>query len=392
MEQFGSKVDPKPGGGGEASLRRDLQRHSMVVNRDINKVGAPRPSRLSITDVAKASGVSVATVSRVLNGLTGVGAETAAHVRDIAGKLEYRPLRARQRSERRARSARAGTGNIAIITLGEVRDWLQLPVMAAAVNGVRAMTDRAGYRLILSEVLDPFNSESLFENLEIDGATVFVSSSFNQEKIVHALEILNARWPVVWVMGGPLPVNVDHICPNNYRIGQVAHAHLSGCGCRNVAYVTTSPRWPMMRERGHGFLDAALDAGRPARTFIYGEDVLLPSSYGANVTMAHDTLRLMQKVASASPKLDGLFVANDRTAVELYPVMIRAGIHPVRDVAVVCCDNEEVRLSGLNPRPASIDIGAEQIGRRAVTRLLKRIAEPGDWPVTIQVTPKLVLP
>jgi DNA-binding LacI/PurR family transcriptional regulator len=47
----------------------------------------------------------------------------------------------------------------------------------------------------------------------------------------------------------------------------------------------------------------------------------------------------------------------------------------------------------LNPaRPTSIDIGAEQIGRRAVTRLLKRISEPGDWPVTIQVTPKLILP
>jgi DNA-binding LacI/PurR family transcriptional regulator len=352
----------------------------------------PKPSRLSITDVAKASGVSIATVSRALNGLTGVGAETAERVKNVAGKLAYRPLRARKKLESRRASAHTGAGNIAIITLGEVRDWLQLPVMATAVNGVRAMTDRAGYRLILSEVLDPFNSESLLQNLEIDGATVFVSSSFNQERIARALEMLNTRWPVVWTMGGPLPVNVDHVCPNNYRIGQLAHAHLSGCGCQNVAYVTTSPAWPMMRVRGHGFLDASLDAGRPASSFICGKDALLPSSYGPNVEMANDTLRLMQKVASASPKIDGLFIANDRTAVELYPVMIRAGIHPVRDVAIISCDNEELRLSALNPRPATIDIGSEQIGKRAVTRLLKRIAEPDEWPLTIQVTPKLILP
>lgn len=364
----------------------------MVVNRDIKRAAMPKQSRLSITDVAKASGVSVATVSRVLNGLTGVGAETAAHVKDVAGKLAYRPLRARQKIDRRTPSNRPRTGNIAIVTLGEVRDWLQLPVMAAAVNGVRAMTDRAGYRLILSEVLDPFNSESLFQNLDIEGATVFVSSSFNQERIARALEILNARWPVVWAMGGPLPVNVDHICPNNYRIGQLAHAHLSSYGCQNVAYVTTSPSWPMMRVRGHGFLDAALDAGRPARAFIYDKDTSLSSAYGPDVVTLNDTVRLMQKVASASPKIDGLFIANDRTAVELYPLMMRTGIHPVRDVAIIACDNEDVRLSALNPRPASIDIGAEQIGRRAVTRLLKRIAEPGDWPVTIQITPKLVLP
>jgi LacI family transcriptional regulator len=365
----------------------------MLINREMKKTGKAKASRLSIGDVAKASGVSIATVSRVLNGLGGASGETIEHVKRTAVKLAYQPLRMRRRAgERAAGARRAGTGNVAMITLGEAGEWLQLPIMAAAVNGVRAATDVAGYRLILSEVRDPFNHASLFQKREIDGAIVFVSSSFNSEKISHALELLNARWPVVWAMGGPLAVEVDHIYADHYRIGQMAYAYLRDSGCQEMAYVTTSPGWPLMRLRSHGFLDAASDADRHARAFILGKEASLARSYGLNVTMAHEIQPLVQKLANATPKVDGLFIANDRTAAELYPLLMRAGMKPGHDLTIISCDNEEVRLSALDPRPASIEVGAEQIGKRAVGRLLKRIAEPKGAPLTIQVMPRLVLP
>src|SRR5437763_873232 len=96
---------------------------------------------MSIAEVAKAAGVSTATVSRVLNDLPGVRDETVRQVRAAVEALNYTP----QRAKRTGRSTAPGhtprqsprTGNIAVITLGQTRDWLQLPVMAAVVAGIQ---------------------------------------------------------------------------------------------------------------------------------------------------------------------------------------------------------------------------------------------------------------
>ncbi len=349
----------------------------------------PKSSK-SITDVAKASGVSVATVSRVLNGLGGVSEETAKHVRLVMSQLAYRPLRLRKRPSPEIPST--GTGNLAVITLGQASAWLELPVMASAINGVRAASDSLGYRMLLSEVLDPATPGALFRNREIDGAIVFVSSSFKTNEVAAALRSLHEQLPVVWAMGGPLAVDVDHVYPDHYCIGRIAYTHLNASGCRNVAYVSTSPAWELMRTRGHAFLDAAADSGEPGHAFILTQDQALADSYGRHVITASTNSALVEKIAAMAPKIDGLFIANDRTTAELYPLLVRAGLIPGRDLVIVSCDNEGARLASLDPRPTTIDINAEQIGRRAVLQLIKRLAQPDEPPLTMQLPPKLITP
>jgi DNA-binding LacI/PurR family transcriptional regulator len=94
-------------------------------------------------------------------------------------------------------------------------------------------------------------------------------------------------------------------------------------------------------------------------------------------------------MVAANPRPDGLFVACDRTTAELYPVLARHGLQVGRDIKIVSCDNEQIRLSALHPRPASIDIGAEEIGFRSVVRLLARLRRPQEGPIVIQVSPRL---
>ena len=94
---------------------------------------------MSIVKIAHHAGVSTATVSRVLNNFPHVGAETARQVRASAEALNYTiPVskRGRQRNIHRLRHSRRQTNSIAILTIGQTRDWLQLPVMAAAVAGI----------------------------------------------------------------------------------------------------------------------------------------------------------------------------------------------------------------------------------------------------------------
>jgi len=61
------------------------------------------------------------------------------------------------------------------------------------------------------------------------------------------------------------------------------------------------------------------------------------------------------------------------------------------DVSVISCDNDDVRLAMLNPRPMSIDLAADEIGRRAMLRLVGRMRKPSEPPLRTLVAPRLAV-
>ena len=96
-----------------------------------------------------------------------------------------------------------------------------------------------------------------------------------------------------------------------------------------------------------------------------------------------------RETAAASPRPDGLFIANDATTALVHPMLLRRGIVPGKDILLVSCDNEQVRLGGLVPRPLSIDIGSAEVGAVAVRRLRFRIEHPSEPPILIKVAPSI---
>lgn len=350
---------------------------------------------MSIAEVAKVAGVSTATVSRVLNQLPGVRDETVRQVRAAVEALNYKPQRIK-RGERpvsgpNARPAR--TGNIAVITLGHTRDWLQLPIMATVVAGIQRAAGEFGLRLILDDLPDPLIPSPLTQGRQIDGAIVFVTSSIPVASYSTVLASLRERVPLVWVMGmGASAAGVDHITPDNISIGYLAHSYLHSKGCQHVGYLTVTPSWVFIRLRGQAFLNAACDVGRSGTAYLVTADQMVAESYGRHVVTAATLDQLIATIAKESPRPTGLFLANDATAAQVYPLLARHGLEVGRDLTIITCDNEEIRLSALHPRPASIETGAEQIGFRAVVRLRARIQRPSDPPLVIQVSPELALP
>jgi DNA-binding LacI/PurR family transcriptional regulator len=111
---------------------------------------------------------------------------------------------------------------------------------------------------------------------------------------------------------------------------------------------------------------------------------------GPNVTATPDLPDLVRRLAKRRRGRLGLFVTRDEETVHVYPLLRQAGLEPGRDVVVVSCDNEAVRLSTLSPRPASIDLGSAEIARHAVRRLSTRMKLRNEPPVRILVNPHLV--
>ncbi|HEX8342493.1 MAG TPA: LacI family DNA-binding transcriptional regulator [Tepidisphaeraceae bacterium] len=350
----------------------------------------------SIVEVARAAGVSTATVSRVMNGLPGVRAETVAQVR--AAMLDLKYIRQRTRSTRRRsapRPPKLRTGSIAVTTVGHGQSWLQMPVLASVLGGIQRGASSADLRLILSEMPDATKPSQILVDRQVDGAVVFLSSDVPVADYESIFSMMQAYTPVVWAMGiGSAVGGVDHVAPDNVGIGHMAYKSLRDMGCKRFAYLTTTPGWPLMRLRGQSFLNSAIDEGhQPTVYAVAGSDEdRLVEPYGRRVVVADRLEETVRKFAESDPRPDGLFIGRDFTTANVYPLLAQHGLVVGRDLQIISCDAEEARLAGLHPRPASIDLGGEEIGYRCVARLLNRIERPNGPPLIIQVAPRLRLP
>jgi DNA-binding LacI/PurR family transcriptional regulator len=254
------------------------------------------------------------------------------------------------------------------------------------VEAITRYAKQSGVRVLLDEMLDLSDDSMLISNREVDGAVVFLAD----EAPLEVLERMHRQVPIVWAMGGQAgPLPVDHVSENNIAVGYLAHQYLHDRGCRDLAFLTLIPHKRNARQRGQAFASAAAEAGERCRSFIISEDHFITDQFGANVIARNNVNELVEAFVSMSPRPTGLFIDRDSTTARVYPVLQRHGIQPGRDVTIVSCDNEEVALSALYPRPASIDLGANEIGCRVVRRLLLRIENRDEPPIFIQTMPRL---
>lgn len=346
---------------------------------------------MSIVEIAKAAGVSTATVSRVLNDLPGVRFETAQLVRETLEEFKFQRKRRRRGELQGPLRVSLRTGNIAVIAVGHSRTWLQMPVMASVVYGIQRACSEFGYRLILDDIPDPGKPSSLVESRQIEGAVVFLSSMLSEQQCREALAGMSRHIPIVCAMGlETTDVAVDRVTSDGLCVGALAHFYLQGRGCKNIGFLTADEDFLFVRVRANSFLDSAFRAGHCASLWVVGETGRLAQMYGRNVVAASDLELLVGKLARHEPRIDGLFVANDVTTVRIYPLLAREGIEIGKHLTILSCDNEEARLSALQPRPQSIDLNGNEIGYRAVVRLISRLKNPGEVPLSIQIPPRIL--
>jgi DNA-binding LacI/PurR family transcriptional regulator len=140
-----------------------------------------------------------------------------------------------------------------------------------------------------------------------------------------------------------------------------------------------------------GFVSSAVQVGSPApKCYIIRTEEPDAQFDGDNVVVCDSVEDMARRLAHARP--EGVFISRDGDTVQLQPMLQQIGVKVGQEMTVVSCDNDDVRLSMLNPRPASIDLCAEEIGRRALNRLIGRIRKPEEHPVRILIVPRVALP
>lgn len=347
---------------------------------------------MSIVKIAKLAGVSHTTVSRVINNEASVSPETAMKIRAIIKQVGYVPKPpSLRRGPRRIRDIEFRTGNVAFLSSSDsLRVLSSSPVMLDVLHGVEEALAAHGMSLVQGAISAGRNLPPIVARGEVDGVIVWPNLDGVSTETIELLR----KCKVVYVMTAIEERLVgDRVKNNNWQIGRMAAQYLLSQGHKRIGYIspTALDLQRNMCERWLAFSQVVQASGAQACQLI------VEQSSTDLLEIDVDREKLIQNSLKSyfeSPEVPtGVFVTCDALTAKIYPILKSMGIRIGEDLEIISCDNQMSLLAGLEPRPVSIDIQAELIGKTAVEQLRWRILHPeDDSQRTIEIQPKLTLP
>jgi LacI family transcriptional regulator len=322
----------------------------------------------TITTVARLANVSVASASRVLNGIR-TNPDTLEKVMAAAQSVGYAPNAA-------ARSLRSRrTGQIAF-AMPDVAN----PVYTTMVSSIQEVARAAGCRLMLhSTGADPEDELEMLRDLKQRFVDGLILASLDLTD-AHAQELARAAAPVVVIGRPPAGTQVDTVQANSRKGAADAVRHLHEAGRRHIGFLNGPQGTVPGSSRRLGYLDGLRSCGltRDETLCEVADDFTVQAGRAA-------AARLLVRT-----KPDALFCANDLLAAGALAALREAGRDLPREVAVVGMDN--TGLAELTwPPLTTIDLGSAERARVAAELLVTRIEDPERAPCSVRVEPRLVV-
>ena len=322
----------------------------------------------NIEAVAKQAGVSVASVSRVING-TAARADTEMRVRKAIAELDYQPNSA-------ARALKVRQSEQICLSF----DDLANPAYIAMTRGVGRELSSSKYRLILSSAFS--SVEEIVKHLQTMGRGfadgLIISPIYSDERITKLISALQI--PVVLIGNLPDGVDVDNVHVDSSAGVAMAIEHLIETGRSKIGFINGPLNTkPGMRRK------AAFEKAIKAAGFKFDKASVIQ----ANTFSPEAGYFAFSEIEDFS-KFDAFLCANDQLAAGAMKFASENGISIPGDIAIVGIDNTDM-ASLLHPTLTSVDLKAEERGEIAAQLMLDRLANPDRASKRITVEPKLVI-
>jgi LacI family transcriptional regulator len=324
-------------------------------------------------DVADIAGVSRSTVSRAMNNHPGISPETVLKIRDAAKKIGYEPGIVNARKGHRPKISRPASYRkmqVALISQVE-RSRMEIPVYSKVLHGIEDELGKLDYNFIIRN-LPVENPEEKIPH-KIDGAILFhTPAMLHNKKLLKELRNI----PCVRIMGDVKENEFfDHVTYNNRDIGRLAAEFLLSKGHSKLLYMGRGAVSPF-QDRRHSFMATVRKAG--GKAFEILSDDFIDESGKMQLPNVKAIGSAIEKMKRLQEFPTAIFVCADTIAIGLYHTLKHYDIVPGKDVEIVGVNNDSILLNHLSPRPASVDIHPEALGRKAVERLLWRIDNPKE--------------
>ncbi|GAA3801101.1 LacI family DNA-binding transcriptional regulator [Sphaerisporangium flaviroseum] len=346
----------------------------------MSEVRPPLPASPTLEDVARAAGVSRATVSRVINGIRNVDPVIQETVKRAIAETGYVPNRAARSLVTRR------TGSIALVVSGAGEESGENPFhsqvfadpfFGRVASGVVGFLRPRGIHPILMFAETAEARAQVIAYLRQGNADGAVLVSTQSDDPLPRL-LVDAALPAVLFARPSKPLPISYVDVAHRTGAKLAADHLVARGCRRVATIAGPLDVQASQDRLAGFRDAMAAHGHPYIPCVEG-NFTLDSGEAA-----------MERLLSQHPGIDGLFVANDLMAQGALPVLRHHGRRVPDDVAVVGFDDSSAATAS-RPPLTTIRHPVEDMAAEMARLLLTHVDDP-DQPVTsIIFEPSLVI-
>lgn len=316
--------------------------------------------RVSLKDIALKAGVSISTVSFVLNNKgqeMRISKEQAKKVKEIAKTMGYRP-------NLLAKGLRTGSSK----TIGLIVENISNQFFASVAKVIEDECQSYGYKVFYcSTDNDDKKARTLinrFLDTDVEGFIITPTEHIKAE-ISYLMQI---KKPLVLLDRYFTSVDTSYVIMNNYEMTYKAITNLIKKGYRNIAFVSNDIKMLQMTERHRGYREALADNGlRYTKTRVFQLQFGLEKSV------------LLEKVASfinKDPDLDAIFFGTNTLGIIGMEVLRSLKKRVPQDLAIISFDDHDLfRLS--NPAISVIEQPVKKLGSQAVRILMKLIAEKG---------------
>ncbi|MCB9438498.1 MAG: LacI family DNA-binding transcriptional regulator [Anaerolineales bacterium] len=305
----------------------------------------------TIFDVAKQAGVSIGTVSRVINNRDRVSPETRERVLKAIQELDYH-----------ANALAQGLANQQTNTLGLVIPQVNDPFFFQIVRGVEDAASTVDYSLLIACQSRPASEHrylDLFRRKFVDAMVLVAIDVYS-----HELEQIIERGVPIVMAQQDLGKNIPTFLVDNYRGARQLAEHLMEHSYQRIAFISGTHYTPDSRERLRGLRDVLSEHGLelPARYVVEG-DYLRGSGH-----------RAMQQLLELPDRPEAVFAANDQMAIDAIMAIQEAGLKVPDDIAVVGFDDIPM-ASYLSPPLTTVHQPIYELGWHAAKAALSLIKE-----------------
>src|SRR5262249_30971037 len=303
--------------------------------------------------VAAELGVSITTVSKVLNNQPDIGAATRARVLKKVEQLGYRPNAvARSLTLRRTH------------TLGVIIPDLMHSFFVEIVSGIESVVSARGYALLLcSSGEDARKERKELETLkqrQVDGLAFAAADARRNADLLR--QLIEAGKSVVMIDRDDHPeIRCHRVLTDDERVGCIGTSHLIGLGHRAIAHIA-GPPIAHARRREHGYRQVLRDNRIPVRPeWVIRAGFLERDGYDA-----------MKQLLSVRPRITAVFAANDPTAIGAMKAIWDAKLRVPEDIAVVGAGNI-AHGDVLRVPLTTVSWSRHEMGTRAAELILEQV-------------------
>ena len=318
----------------------------------------------TLHDVAAEAGVSIKTVSRVVNGTPTVDAAIRERVQEVIERLQYVP-------NSLARTLKAGTAN----TIGVVIDTIADPFFAALTSAVENAALEAGMGTVFGSTgFDTARERSHVERMAMQRVRALVLAPTNGSH--DYLDRYRSSFPVILIDRNVEQGGFDVVRVDDVSLAEEAVTHLTSHGHRRVAFVGSDERFITTRDRLTGYHRAMQAVG------VEPEPSWIRPGPTSDVDAATVTLEVLEQPEPPT----AIFAANPRAAIGVAHALHTSG---QADVAFVSFGDFPLAQT-LSPAVTYVDQDPAAIGAAAMRRVLVHLEHGVDDIADIFVPARLV--